>query len=229
MSASRRTDPPTLEPLRKRAKQLVRQHRDGVRVVAQRIRRSHPAFGDATDREILAADFSLAQAQAIVAREHGFDDWAALKEHLDMAPNDPKTNANPASAERRLRPAHPQIFVTDFARALAFYRDALGFAVDFTYGEPAFYGLVVRDEARLNLRHVDTSPFIAGRQGDEELLSATIAVDDVKALYQEYLARDVPMHETLQKKPWGMRSFVVRDPDGNLVAFNDPADDEVYD
>ena len=49
----------------------------------------------------------------------------------------------------------PTVFVTDFPRSLAFFVDALGFKTAFTYGDPAFFGQVVRDAAILNLRHVD--------------------------------------------------------------------------
>ena len=53
--------------------------------------------------------------------------------------------------------AEPQLFVSDFAVACAFYTGKLGFMVAFTYGSPPFYGQVVRDGARLNL-HCVTPP-----------------------------------------------------------------------
>jgi hypothetical protein len=43
--------------------------------------------------------------------------------------------------------AEPQLFVSDIVASCAFYRSKLGFAVAFTYGEPAFYGQVFRDGA----------------------------------------------------------------------------------
>ena len=50
--------------------------------------------------------------------------------------------------------AEPVLSVTDFPATLAFYVQKLGFAVDFTYGDPPFYGVVQRDRARLCLRLV---------------------------------------------------------------------------
>ncbi len=50
--------------------------------------------------------------------------------------------------------AEPQLFIADMAAALAFYAGPLGFSVAFTYGDPPFYGQVVRDNVRLNLRCV---------------------------------------------------------------------------
>jgi hypothetical protein len=43
-----------------------------------------------------------------------------------------------ALARATLSGAYPQLFVSDLAAALAFYRDKLGFAAAFSYGEPPF-------------------------------------------------------------------------------------------
>jgi len=44
-------------------------------------------------------------------------------------------------------------------------------------------------------------------------------VDDVKQLFLEFQAAGVPFHQTLRKEPWGATTFIVRDPDGNLLLF----------
>ena len=46
-----------------------------------------------------------------------------------------------------------------------------------------------------------------------------IAVDNIKALFLEYQAALAPFHQTLRTEPWGARTFIVRDPDGNLICF----------
>jgi hypothetical protein len=46
----------------------------------------------------------------------------------------------------------PVLFVSDLRVAAEFYRDKLGFAIDFLHGHPAFYGSVSRDEACIHLR-----------------------------------------------------------------------------
>ena len=51
------------------------------------------------------------------------------------------------------------------------------------------------------------------------MLSASINVDDVKHLFLEFQAAGVPFHQTLRKEPWGANTFIVRDPDGNLLLF----------
>jgi catechol 2,3-dioxygenase-like lactoylglutathione lyase family enzyme len=202
-----------LENLRKRAKQLVRRHRAGEHVVADRLRRSLPRLAGMTDREVLATDFALHDAQQVIAAELGFASWADLKEHIPM------TTTSNAPAQQRLQTSLACVFVTDFERSLAFYRDTLGFEVAYTYGEPAFWGEVRRDDAVFNLRHVDESPFVAGVRDAEQLLSVSIYTTDAKALFLEYQAKGVDFQERLREKPWSAVEFVVRDPDGNLILF----------
>jgi len=105
-------------------------------------------------------------------------------------------------------------------RACAFYTQKLDFAVMFTYGEPAFYGQVGRDGACLNLRHVDF-PVIDQevRQREEDLLSATILVTNLKSLYEEFQGNGVVFAQALRKESWGAQTFIIADPDGNLLCF----------
>ena len=130
----------------------------------------------------------------------------------------------PNAADPRLLTAYPQLFVQDVARAVAFYRDKLGFAVTYLYGEPAFYGLVERDGVGLNLRHVDQPMMDPALREQESLLSAQIPVRAVKALFIEFKERGVAFHQTLKAQPWGATDFVIRDPDGNLICFASAAD-----
>lgn len=115
--------------------------------------------------------------------------------------------------------AYPQLFVRDIDAACAFYEQKLGFTTVFKYGEPASYGQVRREGATLNLRHVDTPLFDKDLREREVYLSAYIPVSDVDSLYAEYAGRGVDFQERLVEKPWGVREFVVRDPDGNLICF----------
>jgi catechol 2,3-dioxygenase-like lactoylglutathione lyase family enzyme len=119
----------------------------------------------------------------------------------------------------RLTAAEPQLFVTSLANACAFYTDKLGFTVAFTYGDPPHYAQVVRDAARLNLRVVPVP--IIGKQcrAGEDLLTATITLDDAAPLYHEFLAANADFHQPLRTAPWGAETFIVRDPDGNLILF----------
>ena len=205
-----------LENLRKRAKQLVRQHRGGSYLVPDRIRRVLPRFAGMTDREVLDTPFALHDAQELIAVEHGFATWADLKE------SPPMTTSETTETNQTLTGGNPSVFVTDFDRALAFYTDMLGFEVVFTYGDPPFYGAVQRDEVHINVRHVDDSPFLSGVRDDEQLLSLSITCSDAKALFLELQAKGADFQQRLETKPWQWDEFVVRDPDGNLILFGTP-------
>lgn len=115
--------------------------------------------------------------------------------------------------------AEPQLFVLDVAAALEFYSKTLGFSVAFAYGEPAFYAQVFRDGARLNLPHVDEVVVDPIRRDAEQLLAASITLDDAPALYAEFQKTGVEFAQPLKVEPWGAHAFIVRDPDGNLLLF----------
>ncbi len=120
-----------------------------------------------------------------------------------------------------------QLFVSDIKASCEFFADKLGFAVDFVYGDPPFYGQVVRDNARLALRLVCEPVFVGDIRQREHLLSGSITVDtasEIKRLFLDFQAAGVDFHQTLKKEPWGARNFIVRDPDENLILFAGPAD-----
>jgi catechol 2,3-dioxygenase-like lactoylglutathione lyase family enzyme len=121
--------------------------------------------------------------------------------------------------------AEPQLFVADIEAALRFYGEVLGFDLAFAHGEPPFYAQVVRGGARLNLRRVGGRVFDAGfRDREPDALSATLALDgEVEPLFRALEAAGAPFHQTLRTEPWGARTFIVRDPDGNLILFAGPA------
>ena len=116
--------------------------------------------------------------------------------------------------------------MADVVRSCDYYRDILGFDVRFTYGEPPFYGEVERGPVALSVRQVDGYILEAQRtrRAEEELLVATINTPDIKLLYQECVDAGAAFYQTLRTEPWGQKSFIVEDPDANLIAFSQPAD-----
>ena len=115
--------------------------------------------------------------------------------------------------------AEPQLFVADVVASCEFYTKKLGFTVAFLYGEPPFYGQVFRDGARLNLRCLTEPAINPELREREHLLSASITLDDAKPLFLEFQAAGVVFHQLLKTEPWGARTFIVCDPDGNLILF----------
>jgi uncharacterized glyoxalase superfamily protein PhnB len=213
---------PNLENLRKQAKLYVRWHRDGYHPVAAQIRDVLPRFRHLTDREVLEHVFKLSDAQELVARQSGFETWRALKTGV-QAMSDTTGRTIPAPV---LSAVEAQLFVTDINAACDYYTSKLDFEVAFTYGEPAFYGQVRRDGARLNLRLVCEPVFVGDIREREHLLSASMTTDtaaELRRLFLQYQSAGVDFHQTLKQEPWGARTFIVRDPDGNLLLFAGPA------
>lgn len=207
----------SLENFKKQAKLLVLWHRERNHSVGGRIRQLS-RYKELTDAEALALSFPLNEAQEVIALEHGYANWAELKEGLKKAPGSDRPSRATQSGSK-LAKAIPVVFVSDVRAAAEFYRDKLGFAVDFLHGRPAFYGSVSRDEASIHLRFVHQPAFVASVREQEQLLSAFVAVTNVKKLFLEYELRNVPFVYRLRKEPWGQSSFVIRDPDGNWLCF----------
>jgi uncharacterized glyoxalase superfamily protein PhnB len=205
---------PTLETYRKRAKLLLRWHREGDYSIGGRVRQLE-RYRSFTDREVLALNFTLALAQEIVAVEAGHQSWAVLQAAAAKRSKAPrKTPALPL-----LKKVIPILFVRDVKACANFFREKLGFEIDFLHGLPPFYGAVSRDRVCLHLRLV-RSPFFAQAAAEEKsLILASIEVANVQPLFEEFKARGVEFPQKLKKQAWGGTDFQVRDPDGNVVSF----------
>jgi len=212
---------PNLENLKKPAKLNLRWHREGHYPVAAQIRGLVPRFLKMADSEILAASFKLSDAQDMVARQHGFDSWQALKTGRSTTSH--KVKSSPSKAA--IVGAEPQLFVANIKRSCEFFCKKLGFSLVFSYGDPPYYAQVGRDAARLNLRCVERPAIESTIRAREELLSVSMTVataDKIKLLFLEFQSAGVTFHQRLKKQPWGAKNFVVTDPDGNLLLFAGP-------
>lgn len=210
----------SLENLKKQAKRILRWHHAGYVPVAAEIRASLPRFHTCDDRTILNHVFKLADAQELVARQNGFSSWQALLEGLPTM-----TTAQPTNTPPTIITAEAQLLVRDIDAACAYYRDKLGFAVAFTYGEPAYYAQVKRNAAHLNLRCMAPLPGERERREAEQLLAATLTLataDELKQLYLEMQSAGADIAQAMTTQPWGARNFIVRDLDGNLILFASP-------
>lgn len=206
----------SFDNLRKQAKLLVRWRRAGNYSVGGRIR-GLPRYRNLTDVEALALRFPLSEAQEIIALEAGYANWAALKAGLSTVPKQDQVVGRPGPVHKG---AVPILFVANVQTSAAFFRDSLGFAIDFLHGSPPFYGSVSRGAARLHLRFVHEPVFAPGvREREDGLLSAFVGVDNVKDLFAEYKAAGVDFAQPLRKEPWGASAFIVLDPDGNWICF----------
>jgi catechol 2,3-dioxygenase-like lactoylglutathione lyase family enzyme len=210
-----------LQNLRKQAKQYLRWHRERHYPVAAIIRKYLPRFRQLSDPEILAATFRLADAQELVARKEGFEGWQALRIGASTIMSEKHLHTKPI-----LTSVAAHLYVRDLNVSVDFFTAKLGFTTDFVYGDPPFYGQVSRDNARLALRFMDESFFATDIREREGLLSASITLasaEEIKQLFLDFQGTEVPFAQSLRNEPWQAKTFIVRDPDGNLILFAGPA------
>lgn len=73
---------PDLKQYKKQAKDLVKACKSGDPQAVQRIKKYHPRFGKLSDSDILNIRFALADAQFVIAREHGFESWPKFAKRI---------------------------------------------------------------------------------------------------------------------------------------------------
>jgi hypothetical protein len=109
--------------------------------------------------------------------------------------------------------------VRDVKVCATFFREKLGFEIDFLHGLPPFYGAVSRDCVCLHIRFVHRPFFAQAAAQEGSLILASIEVENVQGLFEEFKARGVEFPQKLKKQACGGTDFQVRDPDRNVISF----------
>jgi catechol 2,3-dioxygenase-like lactoylglutathione lyase family enzyme len=97
--------------------------------------------------------------------------------------------------------------VANVTQSRRFYEDLLGLEPD------AFY-----EPTHWQSFKVQPGVFFAVGEAPGSTNEIAFSVPDVEALWQRVKDR-VEVVSPLEKTPWGTYRFVIRDPDGNLLAF----------
>jgi DNA-binding transcriptional MerR regulator/catechol 2,3-dioxygenase-like lactoylglutathione lyase family enzyme len=102
----------------------------------------------------------------------------------------------------------PRLPVTDLDRSVAYYQEALGFDLAWRTADDSLAALAGGGiEMLLLIPWTGDAP--------PPLQSAYVYVDDPDALCAEYEQAGADIVEPVRSRPYGMRDFVVRDPDGH--------------
>lgn len=127
------------------------------------------------------------------------------------------SRSTPIAASPRVTSLAPQFLVDDLARAIAYYRDALGF----TFGEPwgGFYAIGRRDGLELHLKEAPKNPAERQYRRDHDHLDAAAGVDGIEVFYEQCVASGARILKPLAATAWGTRDFYVEDPDGYIICF----------
>lgn len=117
----------------------------------------------------------------------------------------------------------PVFRVKDIARSIAFYRDRLGFELEFLY--EGFYGSVMRDGCHIHLQCGTPAERDQAAFERNEHLDACVVVRDAEQLSRSLAAKGVLFSVPLRRMPYGTE-FYVRDPDDYVLGFVQPTPDE---
>ena len=124
--------------------------------------------------------------------------------------------SDPPEDGRDLYSRHATVLpVTDLGRARDWYRDVLGFSVEFEWEDPPTYAVLRAGESvQIHLSVPDRPPPASARP---TLLY--LFVHDVDALHGRVGGRGAEVSFPPETMPYGMREFGVRDPDGHTLVF----------
>jgi uncharacterized glyoxalase superfamily protein PhnB len=100
----------------------------------------------------------------------------------------------------------------DVGAALAYYRDVLGFAVDFTWGKPPTYAGLQLGPACLHL----------AQSTRKERGRVCFFCEGLDELYRDFEAKGAKITQPITVEPYNMREFWVADLDGNELVFGEP-------
>jgi uncharacterized glyoxalase superfamily protein PhnB len=128
-------------------------------------------------------------------------------------------NTTAARSTARLSAIAPQFLVDDLDAAIAYYRDKLGFEVDFTY--ESFYASVSRDGFPIHLKCAPKTVSDRAYRKQHEHLDAYIAIAGIEALYEELQARGARITKPLGERPWACKDFYVEDNEGYILCFSE--------
>jgi len=114
--------------------------------------------------------------------------------------------------------------VLDVRAIGVYYRDVLGFACEYSAGDPPEFALYKRGEASIMFRRVASSERSCPNEAQGGAWDVFLWVDDAEAFYAELRekAAEVVYPPTLQ--PYGMKEFAVRDPNGYILGFGEAMD-----
>ncbi|MDI7862242.1 VOC family protein [Rhizobiaceae bacterium n13] len=164
-------------------------------------------------RQALAArnnDISHGEALEIVASQFGLDQWNVLAARIEKAQVEAGTEPEPIV----VKPAIPIFRIFDVAKAMEFYRDFLGFTLDWEHRFGDNFPLYCQISRSRMLLH------LSEHSGDASPAARVFVPTTGVVAYQAELAGKNYryMRPGLQKVPWGVEMEVI-DPFGNRVTF----------
>jgi uncharacterized glyoxalase superfamily protein PhnB len=123
-------------------------------------------------------------------------------------------------SDTKLTGISPQFLVDNVDAAIAYYREQLGFELDFCY--ESFYAGVSRDGFAIHLKCAPKTLADRAHRKQHNHLDAYIEVVGAVTLYEELKSRGALITKPLEEQPWSCRDFYVEDLDQYILCFSEP-------
>ncbi|WP_420630427.1 GNAT family N-acetyltransferase [Candidatus Leptofilum sp.] len=113
----------------------------------------------------------------------------------------------------------PVLFVDDVEETAVYYRDKLGFHIDFLFGDPPQHGGVSRTDWSGSGAVLQLAQMAPEREIAPSGYLYIFVSHDIDELFAAYKAQGVTIRSEPESYPWGLREFTIEDNNGHLLRF----------
>jgi uncharacterized glyoxalase superfamily protein PhnB len=118
----------------------------------------------------------------------------------------------PGESLQNYSAAVPVIATADVSSTVRYFEQTLGFTQQWTWGDPPVYAGVKAGCANIYITHdPDTAAAIKERRLAPDIF---LWVNHIDQVYDQHRAKNADIVEQLTARPWGVRQYVVREPNG---------------
>jgi catechol 2,3-dioxygenase-like lactoylglutathione lyase family enzyme len=137
----------------------------------------------------------------------------------------------------KFNPLKPELYVTDFQKSLDFYKNIIGFTVEYQRENPLFAYLSYQG-SQIMIQELDPKEDKAFITGNLEYpfgrgINFQINTDNIQGLFDALRARNYLLRREIQDSWYrvgnvlsGSRQIIVQDPDGYLLRFSQDLDEK---
>jgi catechol 2,3-dioxygenase-like lactoylglutathione lyase family enzyme len=123
------------------------------------------------------------------------------------------------SSAPQMRAHAPCLMVSNVTRAHDYYASRLGFRSPRMWGNPPTFCIAQRDGLELMLAEADPGKAVHPNSENDGRIDVYFWVNDADALHAEFTDNGAEVVCAPEDQVYGMREFLVRDPDGHVLAF----------
>lgn len=125
----------------------------------------------------------------------------------------------------------PELYVTNFQKSLRFYKDILGFVIEYQRENP-FFAFLSYNGSQIMIQEIDPNEDKAFVTGKYEYplgrgINFQIDTDEVETLAEKLKSNNYPLRRDIQDSWYkkgnvlsGCKQILVQDPDGYLLRFS---------